>query len=157
LFVSRTRPTVRKRCDWKYFLGDLRRLFFFGYQKSWPEVPILFQNLRSELFYTFKWTKSVARLWMNFEREKKSPYLPTHRWNGGSGVGNEHIFFLRLDFHNLFDHTFHMLNIQIRNRCGRNRMVVGFICIQCLLPPKLWVQTALRRGVLDTTLCDKVC
>ena len=52
-------------------------------------------------------------------------------------MGNEHIFFLRLDFHNLFDHTFHMLNIQIRNHCGRNRMVVGFICNQCLLPPKL--------------------
>ena len=31
-------------------------------------------------------------LWMNFEKKKKSPYLPTHRWNGGSGVGNEHIF-----------------------------------------------------------------
>ena len=27
-----------------------------------------------------------------FEEEKKSPYLPTHRWNGGSGAGNEHIF-----------------------------------------------------------------
>ena len=24
-------------------------------------------------------------------------------------------------------------------------------------PPTLWVQTPLRRGVLDTTLCDKVC
>ena len=29
LFVSRTRPTVRKRYDSKYFLGDLQRLFFF--------------------------------------------------------------------------------------------------------------------------------
>ena len=28
MFVSRTRPTVRKRCDSKYFLGDLQRLFF---------------------------------------------------------------------------------------------------------------------------------
>ena len=49
LFVSRTRPTVRKRCD------------------------------------------SKPDLWMNFEK-KKFPYLPTHRWNGGSGAGNEHIF-----------------------------------------------------------------
>jgi hypothetical protein len=35
-------------------------------------------------------------LWMNtvyFEkRKKKSPYLPTHRWNEGSGAGNKHIF-----------------------------------------------------------------
>jgi hypothetical protein len=73
--------------------------FFFGYRKSWLEVPILFQNLRSELVYTFKWTKSVARLWRNQICEwtqsilkKNSLYLPTHRWNGGSGVGNEHIF-----------------------------------------------------------------
>jgi hypothetical protein len=29
LFVSRTRLTVRKRCDSKYFLGDLRLFFFF--------------------------------------------------------------------------------------------------------------------------------
>ena len=61
------------------------------------EVPILFQNLCSELVYTFKWTKSVAWLWRNqicewTLKKKKSPYLPTHRWNGGSGAGNEHIF-----------------------------------------------------------------
>ena len=95
MFVSCTRPTIRKRCDSKYYLGDLQRLFFFGYRQSWPEVPILFQNLRSELVYTFKWTKSVARLWRNQICEwtlKKTTYLLTHRWNGGSGVGNEHIF-----------------------------------------------------------------
>ena len=27
---------------------------------------------------------------------------------------------------------------------------------QCLSPLKLWVRTLLRRGILDTTLCDKV-
>ena len=34
-------------------------------------------------------------LWMNavyFGKKKKSPYLPTHRWNGGSGAWSEHIF-----------------------------------------------------------------
>ena len=73
--------------------------FFFGYRKSWLEIPILFQNLRTELVYTFKWTKSVARLWRNqicewtvYFEKKIIPHLPTHRWNGGSGVGNEHIF-----------------------------------------------------------------
>jgi hypothetical protein len=44
----------------------------------------------------------------------------------------------------------------------RNRMVVGFtilkyLCNQCLSPLKLWVRIPPRRGVLDTTLCDKVC
>ena len=46
-------------------------------------------------------------------------------------------------------------------RCGCDRMVVGLItiCNQCLLVSslKLWVQISLRRGVPDTTLCDKVC
>jgi hypothetical protein len=28
---------------------------------------------------------------------------------------------------------------------------------QCLSPLTLWVRTPLRRGVLDTTLCDEVC
>ena len=31
------------------------------------------------------------------------------------------------------------------------------ICKQCLSPLTLWVWTPLRRRVLDTTLCDKVC
>ena len=31
------------------------------------------------------------------------------------------------------------------------------ICHQCLSPQTLWVRTPLRRGVLDTKLCDKVC
>ena len=40
-------------------------------------------------------------------------------------------------------------------RRGHDRMVVGFIAY--LSPLTLWVGTPLRRGVLDTTLCDKVC
>ena len=95
MFVSRTRPTVRKRCDSKYLFAWFAMIFFFffGYRKSWPEVPILFQNLHLELVYTFKWTKSVAWLWRNqicewtqsiLKKIKKSPYLLTHGRNGGS-------------------------------------------------------------------------
>jgi hypothetical protein len=40
-------------------------------------------------------------------------------------------------------------------RLGRDRMVVGFTTT-CAISA-LWVRTPLRRGVLDTTLCDKVC
>jgi hypothetical protein len=38
-------------------------------------------------------------------------------------------------------------------------MVVGFITTYaiCLSPLMLWVRIPLRWGVLDTTLCDKVC
>ena len=32
-----------------------------------------------------------------------------------------------------------------------------YLCNQCLSPLKLWVRIPLRRDVLDTTLCDKVC
>ena len=43
---------------------------------------------------------------------------------------------------------------------GRDRMIVGLqlpICNQYLSPLMLWVRTPFRRGVLDATLCDKVC
>jgi hypothetical protein len=35
--------------------------------------------------------------------------------------------------------------------------IYNYLCNQCLSPLKLWVWTPLRRGILDTTLCDKVC
>jgi len=34
--------------------------------------------------------------------------------------------------------------------------IYNYLCNQCLSPLKLWVQILLRRGVLDTTICDKV-
>ena len=35
--------------------------------------------------------------------------------------------------------------------------VYNYQCNQCLSPLTLWVWILLRRGVLNTTLCDKVC
>ena len=35
--------------------------------------------------------------------------------------------------------------------------IYNYLCNQCISPLTLWVQIALRRGVFDTTLCDKVC
>ena len=35
--------------------------------------------------------------------------------------------------------------------------VCNYIYDQCLSPLMLWIQIPLRRGVLVTTLCDKVC
>ena len=32
-----------------------------------------------------------------------------------------------------------------------------YLCNQCLSPLKMWVWIPLKRGVLNTTLCDKVC
>ena len=36
-------------------------------------------------------------------------------------------------------------------------LIYNHICNQCLWLLTLWVWTPLRRGALDTTLCDKVC
>jgi hypothetical protein len=35
--------------------------------------------------------------------------------------------------------------------------IYNYLCNQCLSPLTLWGRTPLRPGVLDTTLCDKVC
>ena len=35
--------------------------------------------------------------------------------------------------------------------------IYNYLCNQCLWPLTLWVWISLRRCVLDTTLCDKVC
>jgi len=35
--------------------------------------------------------------------------------------------------------------------------IYNYLCNQCLSPLMLWVRTLLRRGVLDITVCDKVC
>ena len=35
--------------------------------------------------------------------------------------------------------------------------IYNYPCNQCLSPQTLWVRIPIRRGVLDTTLCDKVC
>ena len=35
--------------------------------------------------------------------------------------------------------------------------IYNYLCNQCLSPLTLWVRILLRQGVLDTTLCDKVC
>ena len=45
-------------------------------------------------------------------------------------------------------------------RRGRNRngsWIYNYQCNQCLSALKLWVRIPFRWGVLDTTLCDKVC
>jgi hypothetical protein len=35
--------------------------------------------------------------------------------------------------------------------------IYNYPCNQCVSPQTLWVRIPIRRGVLDTTLCDKVC
>jgi hypothetical protein len=35
--------------------------------------------------------------------------------------------------------------------------IYNYLCNQYLSPQRLWVRIPLRQGVIDTTLCDKVC
>ena len=39
----------------------------------------------------------------------------------------------------------------------RHYWIYNYLCNQYLSPLTMWDRTLLRRGVLDTTLCDKVC
>ena len=110
LFVSCTRPTVRKRCYSKYFFCVICDDFFFVFfllPEIWPEVPICSRNYfrnwftllnEQNLLLDFEGTRFVNERSL-FWKKKKSPYLPTHWWNGGSGVGNEHIFKAGLTYH----------------------------------------------------------
>jgi hypothetical protein len=40
---------------------------------------------------------------------------------------------------------------------GFRSWIYNYLCKQCLSPLKLWVRISIRRSVLDTKLCDKVC
>ena len=40
---------------------------------------------------------------------------------------------------------------------GRRGWIYNYLCNQCQSSLTLWVRISLRRGVLDSTLCDKVC
>ena len=41
--------------------------------------------------------------------------------------------------------------------CSYGNWIHDYICNQCVSPLTLWVRIPPRRGVLDTTLCNKVC
>jgi len=51
--------------------------------------------------------------------------------------------------------NFHQYTLTL-NECTGS-WIYNYICNQCLSPLKFWVRIPLRRGVLNTTLCDKVC
>jgi hypothetical protein len=55
--------------------------------------------------------------------------------------------------------SYHVLYMVLRDCRGRVGILVNFHnyrCNQCLSPLTFWVRIPVRRGVLDTKLCDKV-
>ena len=79
--------------------------------------------------------------------------LSTKFWfNWQSGFyGNLH--------HNQFITSFSWKFIKFPSFCIKSygSLIYSYLCNQCLSPLALWFRIPLRRGVLDTTLCDKVC
>ena len=54
-------------------------------------------------------------------------------------------------------HIFPSIYIYVIFQSNRQNLSKAVLCNQFLPPLTLWVRITLRRGVLDTTLCDKVC
>ena len=61
--------------------------------------------------------------------------------------------------HNQFITSFSWKFIKFPSFCIKSygSLIYSYLCNQCLSPLALWFRIPLRRGVLDTTLCDKVC
>jgi len=49
------------------------------------------------------------------------------------------------------------LNILKESSWSHGEWIYNYLYNQCLSPLMLWVRIQLRRGVLETTLCDQVC
>jgi hypothetical protein len=61
--------------------------------------------------------------------------------------------------HNQFITSFSWKFIKFPSFCIKSygSLIYSYLCNQCISPLALWFRIPLRRGVLDTTLCDKVC
>ena len=54
-------------------------------------------------------------------------------------------------------HLFREPSVGPSRSWSNGRWIYNYICNQYISPLTLWVRIPLRRGVLDTTLCDQVC
>ena len=78
--------------------------------------------------------------------------VPKHLWNFYQYKRNVYNDLLWIDFFSL---------VYIGGRRDHDSWSFGcwiynYLRYQCLSPLKLWVRISFKRGVLDTTLCDKV-
>ena len=60
-------------------------------------------------------------------------------------------------YQELIKELLHMSLVQAGQSWLYGSWIYNYLCNQCLSPLTLWVRILLRRGVLDTTLCHKVC
>ena len=101
MFPAPDRP-LQNVATQNIFWRDLRRLFFFLVTENRDRKFQYCSRIYVQNWFTllneqnplldFEGTRFVNERSLFWRRKKKSPYLPTHRWNGVSGVGNEHIF-----------------------------------------------------------------
>ena len=74
----------------------------------------------------------------------------TEFWNFSNGV----VFFCYIIF---FFYHYKYIKQRPSWSWSYGSWIYNYICNQCLSPLTLRVRIPLRKGVLDTTLCDKVC
>ena len=60
-------------------------------------------------------------------------------------------------YQELIKELLHMSLVQAGQSWLYGSWIYNYLCNQCLSPLTLWVRILLRRGVLYTTLCHKVC
>jgi hypothetical protein len=82
----------------------------------------------------------------------------------GSKVGNVHNVICKTGQKWIYICVFMMIDYDNHESCrgslwswSYGSWIYNYMCNQCLSPLMLWVRIPLKRGVLDTTLCDKLC
>ena len=85
-----------------------------------------------------------------------SRYLPDIRSYDAILMHNIHMYWYKLDNTSWNEDIFIFME-ESSWSWSYGSWIYNYLCNQCLSPLTLWVQTSLRQGVLDTTLCDKGC
>ena len=93
-------------------------------------------DIMADLQYIYQWSVAVFNILSMMYNIYKKLYIYIY-------ICHISICFIKM--------TFCMWGSRGRDR---NHMVV---CNRCLSPLTLWVRIPLKRGLFDTTLCDKVC
>ena len=104
--------------------------------------------------------KMVSRMWLknHLYWYKENIHLIRIR---RSGITRWSIYKIRNSEHQVLhiieNGSFFNLERVLRGGWSYGSWIYNYLCNQCLSLLQLWVQIPLRRGLIDITLCDKVC
>ena len=110
---------------------------FVDFYTHW--TYILYMSIFSHIFLSNYW-------WQKSDIWSQASYRYPISWEA---------FLTRQDSYFLFaeERGYHKWALAHSSSCW----IYNCLCNRCLSPLTLWVPTPLRWGVIDTTLCDKVC